>query len=115
MVCQLSVATPHKNQLGRLIFLTADRCSAWRAPVEQLVNLFGDVAQRRLPIIKEDLHTDRLRCAAFVFRLATRFIFSIPSRGMPVCTLAHGVLAWVELELQAACSACLLKPRTHHL
>src|SRR3982074_564483 len=55
------IASPDESERGGLMLLAAKGQAAGRAPLEQELNLLGDVADGTFPIIEKDLETDRSR------------------------------------------------------
>src|SRR5207247_1004718 len=82
-----------------------------RAPFEELLDIFGYIADGRLPVVEEDLHIDGLRIGADELRLRAGLCAHAPARRIPLRTLLHGVFARIELEVQPAHAVDLFELR----
>src|SRR5438045_8134076 len=112
---QVQVASPDEAEQRGMRGFVADRPAARRAPLEELLDIFGYIADGRLPVVEEDLHIDGLRIGADELRLRASLCAHAPARRIPLRTLLHGVFAWIELEVQPTQAVAVLELRLHHL
>src|SRR5436309_511853 len=112
---QMQVASPDEAEQRGMRGFVSDRLAARRAPLEELLDIFGDVADGRLPVVEEDLHVHGLRIGPDELRLRASLCAHAPAGRIPLRTLLHGVLARVELEVQPADTVDLFELRFDHL
>src|SRR3989442_7181193 len=62
---QVQVASPDEAEQRRMRGFISDRFAARGAPLEELLDVFGHVADGSLPILKENLHVYGFRIGAY--------------------------------------------------
>src|SRR5207245_7576018 len=90
---QMQVASPDEAEQRGMRGFVSDRLAAGRAPLEELLDIFGHIADGRLPVVEEDLHAHGLRIGADELRLRASLRAHAPAGCIPLRTLLHGVLA----------------------
>src|SRR6202158_1133843 len=109
------IAAPDETKRRWLMLLATEGQAAGRAPLEEQLDLLGDVANGVFPISETNLETDGSWLASRVFGLASGFGVHASRRRVPAGGLRDGDLAWIELEFEAAGSADFFEAGLDHL